>query len=161
MKNKYSKILNIIVTIGIILTVILISAMPFIMQTLSKSISLSMESNKIVVISLGTYICSIPYIIALLNLKRLCSLISDKNPFSHKIPKVINNIAYCAFSEVLLFNLMNVLLYFIYNIYFYGFTILVCVLVSFLSLAIGFFAIVSSKLFEKTIEIKDENDWTI
>ena len=56
---------------------------------------------------------------------------------------------------------MNIVLYFVFNLYFYGLTILLCVIVSFLSLAIGVFALVSSKLFEIAIDIKDENDRTI
>ena len=77
------------------------------------------------------------------------------------IPKYINNIAYCALSEVVIFNLMNIIFYFAFDIYLYAITILSCILVSFLSLAIGVFALVSSKLFERVIEIKDENDKTI
>ena len=56
---------------------------------------------------------------------------------------------------------MNIFFYFAFDIYLYAITILSCILVSFLSLAIGVFALVSSKLFERVIEIKDENDKTI
>ena len=56
---------------------------------------------------------------------------------------------------------MNIIFYFAFNIYLYAITIFSCIIVSFLSLAIGVFALVSSKLFEMTIEIKDENDKTI
>ena len=56
---------------------------------------------------------------------------------------------------------MNVVFYFVFDIYFYAITILSSIIVSFLSLAIGVFALVSSKLFKKVIEIKDENDKTI
>lgn len=161
MKNNYSKILNIIVSVGIGLTLALLAGLPFVLGALSKSPSLDMESKFIIIITMGIYICAIPYIIALFNLKKLCYHITSKNPFSKSIPKIINNIAYCALSEVVLFNLMNILLYLIYDIYLYALTILPCVLVSFVSLAIGVFALVSSKLFEMTIDIKDENDRTI
>lgn len=83
------------------------------------------------------------------------------SPFSKSVPKHINNIAYCAFSEVIIFDVMNIIFYFAFNIYLYAITIFSCIIVSFLSLAIGVFALVSSKLFEMTIEIKDENDKTI
>ena len=161
MKNNYSKILNIIVSVGIILTLIMLAGLPFILGALSKSASINIQSKYITVMTVIIYICATPYVIALFNLKKLCSHITNKNPFSESIPKLINNIAYCSFSEVILFNLMNIIFYFIFNIYFHALTILPCVIVSFLSLAIGVFALVSSKLFEMTIDIKDENDRTI
>lgn len=161
MKNYHSKILNTIVSIGIALTLILLIGLPFILGALNKTTFTYMDSKFILIITVGIYICAIPYVIALFNLKRLCSHITSKNPFSESIPKIINNIAYCAFSEVILFNLMNIVLYFVFNLYFYGLTILLCVIVSFLSLSIGVFALVSSKLFEIAIDIKDENDRTI
>lgn len=161
MKNNYSKILNIIVSVGIILTLIMLAGLPFILGALSKSASINIESKYITVMTVSIYICATPYVIALFNLKKLCSHITSKNPFSESIQKLINSIAYCSFSEVILFNLMNIIFYFVFNIYFYALTILPCVIVSFLSLAIGVFALVSSKLFEMTIDIKDENDRTI
>lgn len=161
MKNNYSRILNIIVLVGIGLTLVLLADLPFILGALSKSLSISVQSQYVLIITGGIYICAIPYIIALINLKKLCSHITSKNPFSKNIPKFINNIAYCSFSEVILFNLINIIFYLIFNIYFYGLTILLCTLITFLSLAIGIFALVSSKLFEMTIDIKDENDKTI
>ena len=161
MKNNYSKILNIIVSVGIGLTLIMLAGLPFILGALSKSASINMESKYVIIITGGIYICAVPYVIALFNLKKLCLHITSKNPFSESIPKLINNIAYCSFSEVILFNLMNIIFYFIFNIYFYALTILPCVLITFLSIAIGVFALVSSKLFEMTIDIKDENDRTI
>lgn len=161
MKNNYSKILNVIVLGGIGLTLVLLASLPFTLASLSKDSSISIQSQYILIITGGIYICAIPYIIALVNLKKLCSHITSKNPFSKNIPKFINNIAYCSFSEVIIFNLINIILYSIFNIYFYGFTILICILITFLSLAIGVFALVSSRLFEMTIDIKDENDKTI
>lgn len=161
MKNYYSKILNTIVSVGIVLTLILLIGFPFFLGALNKITFTYMDSKFILIITVGIYICAIPYILALFNLKRLCSHITSKNPFDECIPKIINNITYCAFSEVILFNLMNILFYFVFSLYFYGLTIALCVIVSFLSLTIGVFALVSSKLFEIAIDIKDENDRTI
>ena len=157
MKKNYSKILNIIVVVGIILTLILLAGIPFILGALSKSLDINIQSKFIINITVGIYICALPYVTALFNLKKLCTHMTSKNPFS----KYINNIAYCALSEVVIFNLMNIIFYFAFDIYLYAITILSCILVSFLSLAIGVFALVSSKLFERVIEIKDENDKTI
>ena len=155
MKKNYSKILNIIVVVGIILTLILLAGIPFILGALSKSLDINIQSKFIINITVGIYICALPYVTALFNLKKLCTHMTKS------IPKYINNIAYCALSEVVIFNLMNIIFYFAFDIYLYAITILSCILVSFLSLAIGVFALVSSKLFERVIEIKDENDKTI
>ena len=54
-----------------------------------------------------------------------------------------------------------VLLYYIFDIYLYGLTIILAIVVSFVSLAIGFLSLVLSKLFDMAIEIKEENDKTI
>lgn len=161
MEKFYSKVLNIIVSVGIVLTILLLAIIPFVLGALSKSSDIGIQYQNIIVITLGIYICAIPYIAALLNLKKLCTYITGEESFSRNIPKYINKIAYYALSEVIIFNLMNVVFYFVFDIYFYAITILSSIIVSFLSLAIGVFALVSSKLFKKVIEIKDENDKTI
>ena len=56
---------------------------------------------------------------------------------------------------------LQVLLYYIFDIYLYGLTIILSIIVSFVSLAIGFLSLVLSKLFDMAIEIKEENDKTI
>ena len=71
MKNNFSKILNIIVSVGIGLTLILLAGVPFILGALSKSSEIAIEPKFIIIITGGIYICAIPYIIALLNLKIL------------------------------------------------------------------------------------------
>ena len=161
MEKFYSKVLNIIVSVGIVLTILLLAIIPFVLGALSKSAEIGIQYKYVIVMTVGIYICAIPYIAALLNLKKLCTYITGEESFSRNIPKYINKIAYYALSEVIIFNLMNVVLYFVFDIYFYAITILSSIIVSFLSLAIGVFALVSSKLFKKVIEIKDENDKTI
>ncbi|WP_455537937.1 DUF2975 domain-containing protein [Terrisporobacter sp.] len=161
MKNKYSKTLNIIVMVGIGLTLLLLLGIPFILGAISKSADIGIKSRFIITITLGIYICAIPYVLALFNLKKLCTHITSKNPFSNGIPSIINNIAYCTFSEVIIFNLMNLIFYHVFGIYLYAITVLSCIIVTFLSIAIGIFALVSSELFKITIDMKDENDKTI
>ena len=48
MKNNFSKILNIIVSIGIGLTLILLAGVPFILGALSKSSEIVIESKFII-----------------------------------------------------------------------------------------------------------------
>ena len=160
-KLNNSKILNTIITTGITLTLLLLILIPLFLTAMFKTDSSFMKSNLVTIISIGIYICAIPYVLALIYLKKLCKLITDKNPFSKDIPNIIRKIAYCSFSELILFNLVNLYLSYFYGVYLYALTIMSCLLVSFISLSIGFFALVSSKLFEITLGIKDENDKTI
>ncbi|MEG1311846.1 MAG: DUF2975 domain-containing protein [Romboutsia sp.] len=136
-------------------------ATPLILTAIIKSNLGIVKSNMAMNISIGIYICVIPYIVALFILKKLCKLISTKQPFSKKIPLYLKQISVCAFSEILIFNIVQLALYYIFDIYLYGITIMLVIVVSFVSLAIGFLSMVLSKLFEMVIEIKDENDKTI
>ena len=162
MKKDYSSsILNNIVLVGIILTLIALLAMPPILTAILKSDLGIVGSNLPMNISIVIYICAIPYVISLFILKKLCKIIAIKQPFSRKIPKCLKQISICAFSEILIYNIVQVALYYIFDIYLYGLTIMPAIIVSFVSLAIGFLSLVLSKLFDMAIEIKEENDKTI
>ena len=156
MKKDYSSnILNSIVVIGIILTLIALLAMPLILTAMLKSGLGIVGSSLPMNISIVIYICAAPYVIALFK------IVAIKQPFSRDIPKYLKKISICAFSEILIYNIVQVLLYYIFDIYLYGLTIILAIVVSFVSLAIGFLSLVLSKLFDMAIEIKEENDKTI
>ena len=162
MKKDYSSnILNSIVVIGIILTLIALLAMPLILTAMLKSGLGIVGSSLPMNISIVIYICAAPYVIALFILKKLCKIVAIKQPFSRDIPQYLKKISICAFSEILIYNIVQVLLYYIFDIYLYGLTIILAIIVSFVSLAIGFLSLVLSKLFDMAIEIKEENDKTI
>lgn len=160
-KDFSSKALNKIVSIGIILTLLALLSTPIIVTTIFKSSYSIVGSSIPMKISIGIYICAIPYVIALFLLKKLCKMIAMNKPFSKEIPIYLKQISICAFSEILIYNVIQLVLYYIFNIYLYGLTIVSAIIVSFVSLAIGFLSLVMSKLFEMAIEIKDENDKTI
>lgn len=160
-KERNSKILNSIVLVGIALTVLILMSVPLVLTASFKSDQELMNSGVVGGITMLIYMCALPYVVALALLKKLCKLMSNKNPFSREIPSLIKKIGMCAFSEVLLFNLATVAAYYVYGIYLYSLTIMSCIIVSFVSIAIGFFSLVSANLFEMSIEIKEENDKTI
>lgn len=160
-KNASSKVLNIIVTVGIILTLLVLLATPLTITAYFKSAFSMLNQNLVMGITVCIYICALPYMIALFNLKKLCKLIVNNNPFSIDAPKSLKTISICAFSEVLLFNGCVIFITYYYNIYLYILTIAPMIIVTFISIAIGFLSFVLSKLFEIAIEIKDENDKTI
>lgn len=160
-KDFSSRVLNNIILVGIILTLMVLLFIPLGLTAMFKSGLGIVGSDMPMIISIGLYICAIPYVIALIILKKLCSLIVAKEPFSKNIPVYLKRISICAFSEIFLFNIVVIVLYYFFDIYLYALTIIPVIIVSFVSLAIGFLSIVLAKLFEMAIEIKDENDKTI
>lgn len=160
-KNKTQKILNNIVLIGIILTLLILLILPLALTSALKTDVVSMNNNLPVKLTIAIYLCAIPYVYALVLLKKLCKLVAAKQPFAHKIPNILKKISICAFSEVILFNGANIAMYYLCNVYLYLVTIVSCIIVSFVAIAIGFMSLVLSNLFEMAIEIKDENDKTI
>ncbi|WP_042273716.1 DUF2975 domain-containing protein [[Clostridium] dakarense] len=160
-KNASYKVLDIIVTMGIILTLLVLLATPLAITAYFKSAFSILNQNLIMAITICIYICAIPYIIALFNLKKLCKLIVNNNPFSIDAPKSLKTISICAFSETILFNGCLIFITYYFDMYLYILTIAPMVIVTFISIAIGFLSFVLSKLFEIAIEIKDENDKTI
>ena len=160
-KDFSSKILNNIVLVGISLTLLLLLFIPLGLTAVFKSGLGVVESNMPMIISIGIYICAVPYVYALVQLKKLCGLVAQKEPFSRDIPVYLKKISICAFSEIVIFNLVVIVLSYFFNLYLYALTILPAVIVSFVSLAIGFLSMVLGKLFEMAIDIKEENDKTI
>lgn len=160
-KGFSSKILDRIIIIGIILTIATLLFLPLGITAMVKSGFGITRSNIPMIISISVYICAIPYVFALFLLKKLCGLVSKKDSFSIKTPVYLKKIAICSFSEIFIFNAVQIGLYYLFDIYLYVITVILVVVVSFISLAIGFLSLVLSKLFEIAIEIKDENDKTI
>lgn len=160
-KNISSKILNNIVLLGITLTICLLLFLPLGFTAFFKSNFGIVGSNIPIILSVGVYVCAIPYLVALISLKKLCSLIANKDPFSRQIPYHLKTISICAFSEILIFNVVQLFLCYFFNVYFYALNIIPAILVSFISLAIGFLSLVLGRLYTMAIEIKEENDKTI
>lgn len=160
-KNSVAKILNGIVIIGISITLILILANPLIVTAFLKS-HYSILNNKLVLnISTCIYLLSIPYIIALFKLKKLCSLVIKSTPFSIEIVRSLKTISKCSFIE--LFIILICKKYLDYAIE--GFNkiplLLPITALIIICLTIGFLCIILSQLFELAIEFKEENDKTI
>lgn len=162
MKNNLtSKFLNITVLLGIIITCILLLGTPLILSAFFKSRYSILDNNLVINTSICIYICAVPYLIALVNLKKLCGLIAKSNPFSNKIVISLKYISICAFSEIFIFvgcvwYLKSFIDFFKYTLWIGPFFAL-----SFVAITIGLLALVASELFKLFIDIKDENDKTI
>lgn len=160
-KDFNFKILDKIVLTGVVLTLVALLVLPWELPVLLKSKFGILDKNIPMIISVSTYICAIPYVWALILLKKLSGLVAKKDAFSASIPQYLKDISICSFSEILIFNIVQLGLYYLFDIYLGEITVILVVVVSFVSLAVGFLSLVLSKLFEIAIEIKDENDKTI
>lgn len=162
MKNNFSqKSLNAIVNLGICITFILLLATPLITTAFFKSQFSLLESNLVINVVVCIYLFSIPYVIALFKLKKLCILIKKNNPFSMDSIKSLKVISICSFSEIIIFT--GCITYLKHSVDFFKYTIIggPIIIVTFISLIIGFLFLVLCQLFEIVIKIKEENDKTI
>ncbi|MDZ4993822.1 DUF2975 domain-containing protein [Clostridium perfringens] len=159
--NITSKILDYVVAIGIILTILLLIGTPLLLAALFKSHFSMIDSRLIWTVTICIYICAIPYVLALFKVKTICHLIKKENPFSFKIVKSLQVICICSFTEIITFSLTSI--YLKYSIDFFEKTIIVLpiLIISFICVTIGLLCMVLAKLFERFIEIKEENDKTI
>lgn len=154
-KNFSSTILNNIVSIGIFITLILFLLIPLLFNYFFKNTLGLVGGNISLFVSTGIYICIIPYLIALITLKKLCRLIYNENPFSRKTTYLLKTISLCAFSEFFVFNIVQLSLCNLFDIYLYSINVIPTVLISFISLFIGLFSLVLCNINSKILKIKN------
>lgn len=154
-KNFSSTILNNIVSIGIFITLILFLLIPLLFNYFFKNTLGLVGGNISLFVSTGVYICIIPYLIALITLKKLCRLIYNENPFSRKTTYLLKTISLCAFSEFFIFNMVQLFLCNLFNVYLYSINVIPTALISFISLFIGLFSLVLCNINSKILKIKN------
>jgi len=162
MKNNSSpKILNIIVTLGISITCVLLLGTPLIITAFFKSQISQLDHNLIMAVTICIYLCAVPYVISLFKLRKLCKLVVKNNPFSIESVISLKVISICSFSEIIIF--IGCLKYLEHSIEFFKYIVLgvPIIIVTFICVTIGLLCVVLSQLFEKAIKIKEENDKTI
>lgn len=162
------KVLDFLLIFGILITLGTLFFVPSIISDFIKNYEpinniINSNSNIVMGVSIGVYICAIPYIVSLFLLKRLSTLLSLSNPFIKDVAKIFKNISICAFLEFVLVNVISIFIAFTYifdkDIFFS--LIIIIGLLSMLLLVIGFISLIASNLFNKAIELKYENDHTI
>ncbi|WP_195940020.1 DUF2975 domain-containing protein [Romboutsia sp. 1001713B170131_170501_G6] len=161
-KSLNSKILNVIILIGIFITGVLLLATPMISIALFKTqIPISQLNSIMINVSICVYLCFIPYMISLFKLKKLCRLIIKNIPFTMASSKALKTISICSFSEIIIFS--GCLLYLKYFVIPFNDTLIIpaIIVVTFVCLVIGLLCLTLSQLFETATKIKDENDKTI
>ncbi|WP_333861213.1 DUF2975 domain-containing protein [Clostridium sp.] len=106
------------------------------------------------------YACAAPYVVPLFKLKSICKLLTEGNSFSPKIAEEFKGMAICAFSEVIIFILAELFLYFVQDFFLYAGTIIPMIVIPFVAITAGFLSLVMSNIFRKAAEIKEEMDLT-
>ncbi len=160
-KSLNYKILNFLVFLGLFITILMIFATPLITTAFLKSRFALLDTNLVAKISICINICAIPYVIAILNLKKICKLITENNTFSLNIVSYLKVISFCSFSEIIIFIISAI--YLKHSTVFFNDALLLgpIFIIIFIGITIGFLFLVLSQLFKIFIEIKDENDKTI
>ncbi|WP_346962213.1 DUF2975 domain-containing protein [Clostridium sp.] len=160
-KSLNYRILNFLVFLGLFITILMLFATPLITTAFLKSRFSLLDTNLVIKISICIYLCAVPYMIAIFNLKKICKLVTENNAFSLNIVNYLKVISFCSFSEIIIFIISATYLkhstVFLKNALLFG----PIFIVTFIGLTIGFLFLVLSQLFKIFIEIKDENDKTI
>lgn len=162
MKNFSAKILNIILILGIVITIALLIWLPFIVGAFTKVAMINKTgNNSFMILLLSGYLLVIPYVIALFKLRKLVSLTMKNEAFSKKSINILKIISVLSFLEIILFivcsNIMK------YNIVEFHDALLIgpTAVVGFICIIIGLLFAVLATLFNNAREIKIENDMTI
>lgn len=160
-KSLNYKILNCLVFLGLFITILMLFATPLVTTAFLKSRFSLIDTNLVIKISICIYICAVPYVMAIFNLKKICKLIAENNAFSLNIVDHLKVISFCSFSEIIIFIIGAT--YVKHSTVFFKNALLFgpIFIVTFIGLTIGFLFLVLSQLFKIFIEIKDENDKTI
>ncbi|WP_346930173.1 DUF2975 domain-containing protein [Clostridium sp.] len=160
-KSLNYRILNFLVFLGLFITILMLFATPLITTAFLKSRFSLLDTNLVIKISICIYLCAIPYMIAIFNLKKICKLVTENNVFSLKIVNYLKVISFCSFSEIIIFIISAT--YLKHSTVFLNNALLLgpIFIVIFIGVTIGFLFLVLSQLFKIFIEIKDENDKTI
>lgn len=160
-RNVSAKVINILVIAGIAITLLGLLATPLVLTAFLKSAFFILDQGLVTAITSCIYLCAVPYLIALFNLKKICRIVVRNNPFTFDTAKALKIISICAFSEIVLFNGCSIYLVYAHDVFLYAMTIMPMIIVTFISLAIGFLGLTLSQLFEQATRIKEENDQTI
>ena len=160
--NTTTKILNIVLIIGIVATILIMLGAPFIIGSALKVLELPLDNTAMFYSFLAAfYICAIPYLLALFKLRTLTGLVSNNTPFVRKSVTSLKTISICAFLEIILFILSTNVIKYIFEEFDGVLLTTPIILIGFMCVTLGLLFAVLAKLFKSAIELKEENDMTI
>ncbi|MEW9077065.1 DUF2975 domain-containing protein [Terrisporobacter glycolicus] len=157
--NTSYKILSTLLVLCMIITGVILFSLPSIIDAAFKGTTLLQLSNPNIVtgVTIGTYICSVPFVIALFLLKRLGKSLSSENQLIKKVSSIFKGISICAFIEFCLINIITFIIAFLYihdkNAFFS--IIAESGIISISLLVVGFVCVLLSNFFNKVIELNN------
>ncbi|MGL5414830.1 MAG: DUF2975 domain-containing protein [Clostridium sp.] len=162
MKNFSSKILNVILIVGIIITIALLVWLPFIVGAFIKVAMINKaENNVFLILLISGYFLAIPYVIALFKLRKLVSLTMKDEAFSLKSIQSLKIISILSFLEIIIFigcsNFIKYSIIEFHDVLLVGPT----AIAGFICITIGLLFAVLATVFSNARKIKIENDMTI
>lgn len=161
-KNLTASLLNIVLIIGIIITLLIAAGAPFLLGATFKMQELPLNNDFMFYsILIAFYICAIPYIIALFKIRTLAGLVLKNIAFTEKTVTTLKTIAICSFSEIILFVICANIIKHMFVEFKYVLLTAPTIVIGFMCITIGLIFVTIAKLFRNAIEFKEENDMTI
>lgn len=163
MKDNFtSKILNIILIIGIIITIALMVFSPFIIAAFLKVSQIGTGDDFMFYsIVIAFLILALPYVVALIKLRTLSGLASKNAPFTQKSVNSLKIISICAFLEIILFVICANIIKHTFIVFNDVLLTAPTIFIGFICITLGLVFAVLAQLFNKAKELKEENDMTI
>lgn len=163
--KKIEGSINLLVNIGLILTILMGLSFPLVYTAFIKGmISSGQIMDKTLALNLGYicfYILYLPYLLFIFKLRNISKFLGKGDYFNRTIVKDLKTMGRLIILLGSLYLFINIALYMIYDIYLYALTILPSIIVPFVALTMGILFIFSGKLYSNIIDIKEENDLTI
>lgn len=160
------KALNTLIKIGLILTIITLALFPLVYTAFLKVTynQYSFDFNKNIVFYIGIfsfYILSIPYLFIIVNLNSIAKQFKNNDFFNVNISKNLKNIAMLFLTIGVFYLVINIVLYYVFNIFLYALTIIPSFIIAFISIVLSLIFFIASEFYLNIINIKDENDLTV
>lgn len=164
--KKASKALYYLVKIGLGLTIVGLLLFPGIYTTFLKVVYVdgSPVISKDLSFILGIvffYMLYIPYTFIILNLNKIVNFLNKEDYYNKIIVKKLENISLIFLVLSVLYPLINIFLYYGFNIFLYALTVIPSVILPFLGIVLSLLFFIAAKFYENIIAIKEENDLTV
>ena len=160
MKIYSLKILNIFVLIGIALTLLAMAGTPLVLTASLKHYTEFMAENPHAVISLtiSFYLCVLPFLMALIRLKKMCRHFTKKDFFLPEISEGFRRIAVYAFLDGIIIFAVQFAPTLLFGSFMYALTVIPAFVFPFVCVSIGLLSLVMSVIFREAAELKAENE---
>lgn len=165
--KKASNILYYLVKIGLAITILGLLVFPGIFTTFLKvlygdSSLIAIPKQKSFIIGIiSFYTLSIPYTIIIFHLNKIVNLLKKEEYYNSIIVKRLKKISLIFLILSVLYPLINIFLYYGFNIFLYALTIIPSIILPFLGIVLSLLFFIAAKFYENTIAIKEENDLTV